>query len=226
MSRPKQTPRKREEKKRKPDLFLWALISIAVALLIIVPVRGKYRGFLVSSDFMEPTLRQGDIVMVKYVEDGDSFSVGDIIVFQYPPERSQYRFGRIAATGGQRVQIYEKKLYVDNVQIDEPPTVFFTDRNIERDLLSVRDFFGPFDLPKNSYFILCDNRDNSIDSRYWHELPVELVIGKPRYIYFTWKHDPNAPALDSPFNVVKAFFYNLFKFFGRAGFDRIGKKVT
>ncbi len=218
--------RKRHEADHpKVNYIAWIAISLVLALIISVPFLKRVRGFVVSSDYMEKGLKQGDWVFVKYNNDRMQFSAGDIVVFQYPPERSQYRFGRIIATGGQKVQVYKKEVYVNDIPITEPQTVYFSEPGLDNSLLSLRDYFGPFQVPPNSYFILGDNRDNSVDSRNWGELPEELIIGKPMFVYFSFKPDPNAPKIKKPPDVVKAFFYHVFHSLGRVEFGRIGKKV-
>ncbi|MCK5832405.1 signal peptidase I [bacterium] len=224
MDHPNRISRKKDRKK-KTNYFAWVAISIVIGVIIAYPILGNIRGFVVSSDYMERAVKQGDFIMVNFADEGDDYSIGDVIVFQYPPERSQYRFGRIIASEGQTVQIYKKTVYVDNLQYFESSSVFFEDRHVDKSLLSQRDYFGPFQVPAGTYFILGDNRDNSIDSRNWAELPKDNIIGKPKYIYFSWKPDPNTPSLNSPPDYVKSFFYNLFHGLGRIGFNRIGKKI-
>ena len=215
-----------KEKKRKLDYFAFAAIAIIVAAAIVIPIRKHYgMGFVVASNYMERSLFRGDFVFVKYAGPDDEFTTGDVVAFEYPPERSQYRFGRIVATAGQTVQVYKKRLYVDNIEVPEPSTVIFTDEEIEKANVSLRDYFGPFDVPQESYFIMGDNRDESVDSRNWGALERGFIIGKPTTVYFSWKPDPNAPKIHSPINVIDSFFYNLFHALSRIGFNRIGKKV-
>jgi signal peptidase I len=49
-----------------------------------------------------------------------------------------------------------------------------------------RDNFGPFKIPENSFFVLGDNRDQSLDSPYWGSLPGSLIVGKVAVIHFSW----------------------------------------
>jgi signal peptidase I len=48
-------------------------------------------------------------------------------------------------------------------------------------------------VPPNSFFAMGDNRDNSLDSRYWGFVPRENIIGKPLIIY--WSYDANTESL-------------------------------
>jgi len=52
-----------------------------------------------------------------------------------------------------------------------------------------RNNWGPLVVPEKSYFVLGDNRDNSLDSRYWGFVPDSLVKGKPFVIYYSYAPD-------------------------------------
>ncbi len=70
---------------------------------------------------------------------------------------------------------------------------------------------GEVVVPPNSYFAMGDNRDNSLDSRYWGFVPRENIIGKPLIIY--WSFDAPSSELQDPsigvdhiMDVAKNFF--------------------
>jgi len=44
-------------------------------------------------------------------------------------------------------------------------------------------------IPKDEYYMIGDNRDNSNDSRFWGTVPYSLVVGKPWFIYFSWDNE-------------------------------------
>ncbi len=55
---------------------------------------------------------------------------------------------------------------------------------------------GEVVVPPDSYFAMGDNRDSSLDSRYWGFVPRENIIGKPLIIY--WSYDAPTEALSGP----------------------------
>ncbi len=55
-----------------------------------------------------------------------------------------------------------------------------------------RDQFGPFPVPPDSFFGMGDNRDNSLDSRYWGAIPRANIFGRPGIIYWSYEAEPNS----------------------------------
>lgn len=121
---------------------------------------------------------------------------GDIIVFRYPNNTRVNYIKRCIATGGQTVQIIDKQVYVDGTLYPLPPDGQFTDSHIFPKEFRMRqivppgagnkDNYGPVTVPKDSYFMMGDNRDNSADSRFWGFLPGKLILGKAWIVYFSW----------------------------------------
>ena len=67
-----------------------------------------------------------------------------------------------------------------------------TDDNI-LDKLNYKDNFHTFTVPEGCYFMMGDNRDHSLDSRYWGFVEEDYIVGKPIMVYFSW--DSEAPLL-------------------------------
>jgi signal peptidase I len=126
---------------------------------------------------------------------------GDIIVFRYPLDPRVNYIKRCIATEGQTVEIHNKVLFVDGKPFPKPPKSKFVDARIfpssiqERGIFPYgagnRDNYGPVKVPAGNYFMMGDNRDNSLDSRYWGFLPKKNIVGKAAIIYFSW--DKYAP---------------------------------
>lgn len=95
----------------------------------------------------------------------------------------------------------------------------FIDREFGRDVVSFRDgkvFIdgkeaGDYKVTDDYYFMMGDNRDNSLDSRYWGFVPRRNVVGKPIIAYWSW--DSNIPTT------------SIFELLASIRFNRIGKIV-
>lgn len=94
---------------------------------------------------------------------------GDIIVFKYPDNEEIPYVKRIIGLPGESVEIMDGKVYVDGELLLEPYLTTIA-----------RGTFGPYDVPPNSYFMLGDNRNSSIDSRYWDNpfVSKDKILGK------------------------------------------------
>ena len=120
---------------------------------------------------------------------------GDIVVFKYPRNPDQDYIKRCIAVGGDTVEIRNKQVYVNGKPFPNPPHAKFGPYTMPPGQIEPgiyppgagnRDNYGPVVVPKGYYFMMGDNRDNSLDSRYWGFLPEENVIGEAMIIYFSW----------------------------------------
>jgi signal peptidase I len=136
---------------------------------------------------------------------------GDLVVFVSPFELKDV-VKRCCAVPGDTVTIVDKVLYVNDERVREPYVRYIDSRNYPRIAydstlyqkrweqaelgqifgLNVRDNFGPVVVPDDHIFVMGDNRDNSLDSRYWGPLHTKYLKGKPLVIYFSF--DPGHEA--------------------------------
>ena len=120
---------------------------------------------------------------------------GDIVVVRVPLDDRVPFVKRVAAVGGQTVAMRDKVLYVDGRPVPDPPTAEHTDPALYPrgsytppvpPVLGNRDNFGPFRVPEGMVFLLGDNRDNSLDSRYFGPVPESNIIGRARLVHLSW----------------------------------------
>lgn len=181
---------------------LWVAMVVALSLKAVL-----LQPFTIPSGSMEDTLLIGDYILVKKYEYGYSLlnqtprflefkkpQRGDIVVFVYPNDHSKDFIKRCRGVGGDVLEYKNKVLFVNGVKQDEPfvkhidprvdsPKDYFPgDSN--RPLYGSRDNFGPVTVEAGHYFMMGDNRDNSMDSRYWGQLDEKLIKGKAWFIYW------------------------------------------
>lgn len=181
------------------------LEPILIAVLIALFVKAFFvQAFKIPSGSMEPTLRIGDYLLVNEFIYGIRIPYTDIrltsyekpkredvIVFIYPVDPSKDFVKRVIGTEGEKVQIVHNKIYINDKQIPDPWGHFKTE--MPSAYLQEVENFGPVVVPKDSLFVLGDNRDNSADSRFWGFVPLKDVIGKALIIYFSWNRRAENP---------------------------------
>jgi signal peptidase I len=183
------------EKKRFVKEYIEPII---IAVLIALFVRTFIvQAFKIPSSSMEPTLLVGDYLLVNKFFYGTRIPFtdtkilplkkpqrGDIIVFIFPKDRSKDFIKRVIGEEGDKVAIVQNKIYI-NDQLIEDPWGHFSEKNSWARYLPSMESFGPVVVPKESLFVLGDNRDNSQDSRFWGFVRYDEVKGKAFIIYFS-----------------------------------------
>lgn len=195
--------------KKAITAFAIFLISIGCFKSILLPwLTGAYLGGTVSATWgpsMEPTIRTSDkLVINKLMYTKHDPKVGDIIVLKIPkyveipknvPKRTAYMLcKRVVAVGGESVQVKGDKVYVNGEErrfkISEDASENFSYDEIASGGNKVWEpyvIFGvtePYRVPEGCYFVLGDNIQNSMDSRYCGAFPKDKIIGKVVKIYW------------------------------------------
>ncbi len=127
------------------------MIAVVLALLIRLFL---FEVFVVEGRSMYPTLHETERLMVnKIVYQFDDPQLGDVVVFEFQPGRDFIK--RVIGIEGDRVEIVNSHVYVNNTLIDEPYLLAGMD---------ISDY-GPVEVPAGYYFVMGDYRQNSMDSR-------------------------------------------------------------
>lgn len=193
---------KSAEKAKHKSVVREYVEAILVALLLALFIRTfVVQAFKIPSGSMIPTLLVGDHILVNKFTYGIKnpftgstwVSLGepqphDIIVFKYPKNPSQDFIKRVIGVAGDRIEIIDKKVYVNGELFVEPNAVFL-DKQILPGGTQPRDNFGPVTVPSGSLFVMGDNRDNSHDSRFWRFVDLKAVKGKAFMLYWSWDRD-------------------------------------
>lgn len=149
-------------------LLLLAVVLIRIFILINASV---------PTESMDPTIPHPARVMgLKTSYWFSEPERGDIIVFWAPDlEKTRY-VKRIIAKGGDTLEIVEGKVFLNGTELDEPYL---------REEMRVENY-GPVTVPEGSYFCMGDNRNHSLDARYWENTWVtkDIIIGKVYFLYW------------------------------------------
>jgi signal peptidase I len=155
--------------------FVWETAKIVIiSLLIIIPIRYfVVQPFFVRGESMAATFENGDYLIIEEISYRFSKPArGDVIVFRFPEDPSQFFIKRIVALPEETVRISSGEVVIVNKEnpagfvLDEPYLTEDTPGSIE------------LRLDRNEYFVLGDNRDASSDSRRWGALSEHLIVGK------------------------------------------------
>ncbi|NIR44125.1 MAG: signal peptidase I [Gemmatimonadetes bacterium] len=218
-------PRRRAQT-QNTGRWLWEWVkSISVAILLFLIIRTfVVEAFKIPTGSMEDTLLVGDFLLVNKAVYGaqvpftgirlpafDTPERGDVIVFEYPLDRSKNYVKRVVGLPGDTVEMRNGELYVNsNIQVESyvqhtQPNGDYYDPSFEwqRDFLPekarrngyrpTRDDWGPIIVPPDRYFVMGDNRDNSQDSRYWGFVDRSLIKGRPLIIYYSFDRSKLRP---------------------------------
>jgi signal peptidase I len=187
-----------QQKSRVKEYIESIIIAILIALFIRTFIICAYK---IPSRSMVPTLLVGDHILVNKFTYGVKIPLlrktiipvgnpqrGDIAVFIYPNDRSKDFIKRVIGVSGDKLEIRNKKIFINDKEFKDPYGTF-SDSNILPKSMGERDNFGPVTVPEHSIFVMGDNRDESLDSRFWGFVDLKDVEGKAFIIYWSWNHD-------------------------------------
>jgi signal peptidase I len=155
--------------------FFWEMIRVAViSLAIILPVRYfLIQPFYVKGASMEPNFFDHEYLIIDEISYRfNEPERGDIIVFKYPKDNKQYFIKRIIGLPGEHVRIDNDGVYINDIKLSEN----YLDSGTET-LLPLRGY-GDVVLAQDEYFLLGDNRSQSLDSRVFGPITKNLIVGR------------------------------------------------
>lgn len=173
--------------------------AIAIAVVLALFIRTfVVQAFKIPSGSMKQTLYVGDHILVNKFLYGINIPFTDIhvlpfrdperldvVVFKYPEDETKDFIKRVIGLPGDRVQIINKVVYVNGEALKEDYTIHTQPGIIPGDIQR-RDNFGPIVVPEGSYFVMGDNRDQSLDSRFWGYVKKNKIQGRAFLIYWSW----------------------------------------
>lgn len=177
------------------------LLAVLIALFVRTFVVQAYK---IPSGSMKPTLQIGDHILVTKFNYGIKVPFlrstliptgkpqrGDIVVFIYPEDRSKDFIKRLIGLPGDTVEVRDKRLLLNGLPFDDKHGVH-VDSVVIPGAVQPRDNFGPVVVPADAFFVMGDNRDESLDSRFWGFVHQKDILGKALVIYWSWNGDDKA----------------------------------
>ncbi|HEX4007102.1 MAG TPA: signal peptidase I [Acidobacteriaceae bacterium] len=191
---------------------------VVIALFILTFIVQPFR---IPSESMEHTLLVGDFLLVDkttFAPPGmwawllpyRTIRRRDIVVFHYPPNPPEHVVKRVIGLPGDRIHLESGAVWVNGVEITEPyvayepayaddfrdnfPTPLYSDPGVNPQWwMEMRREVRGGDLvvPAGDYFVLGDNRNFSLDSRYWGFVTQDHIVGRPLVVYFSLR-EPSA----------------------------------
>lgn len=155
---------------------IWETIRfVLIALAIVLPIRlFVAQPFIVSGASMNPTFSNGQYLIIDELSYhiGDPVR-GDVAVFKYPKNPSQYFIKRVIGLPGETVTVNEQGQVIikdlagrEVLTLKEPYVEYTKSDSVERTL------------GVDEYFMMGDNRAGSYDSRMWGPVQRELIVGR------------------------------------------------
>ena len=170
-----------DEKQKKQSSLKKEIISWAVTIVIALGIglfisKGLIVNAEIPSESMEDTIMTDDrLIALRTAYWFSDPQRGDIVVFHYPDNEEELFIKRVIGTPGDVVEGKDGIVYVNGEALDEP----YIKEPAEED-------FGPYEVPEDSYFMLGDNRNYSLDSRAWEHTYVkrDKILGKAFLRYY------------------------------------------
>ncbi len=149
-------------------------------------------------------VQRGDIIVFK--KPGDDVNPGNVLV------------KRAVGRAGDKIEVRNGKLYVNGEPAADP---YVQHMPFDPNPHDPREEFGPYAVPPDSFFGMGDNRDNSLDSRYWGPIPRANIFGRPSLLYWSYEAEPNSHIWRGPIAKIRQLADVAVHFFSRTRWDRM-----
>jgi len=208
-----QTSQEHQKTSSKKSLIREYSEAIIIAIILAFTIRVfVVQAFKIPSGSMIPTLLIGDHILVSKLAYGLQWPADckmklnfppltcysstmlidfgspqreDIIVFRYPEDEEKDFIKRIIGLPGEQITIRNKKIYINDVPLHDQNYTQRMDPGMIAGEITPRDNFGPITVPQDSYFVMGDNRDQSLDSRFWGFVKIDKIKGKAFLSYMS-----------------------------------------
>jgi signal peptidase I len=175
-----------------------------LSLLILVSASAPFlRAYVISSSSMQKSVEIGDHLLVQKLGPQSPIARDEIVTLRYPVDPKMTFVKRVIGIPGDRIRIVDKQVIRNGRRLVEPyaahvspeadafrdnfpstPNLLVPQPGL--DMLTHHVSGGEVVVPEGSFFVLGDNRDDSLDSRYWGFVPRGNIVGRPLFVYWSW----------------------------------------
>lgn len=160
------------------EIFSWIKTILLAFILAMIINNVVIVNATVPTGSMENTIKIDDrIIAFRLAYLFGEPKRGDIIVFRYPDEEETLYVKRVIGLPGETVEVLDGKVFING----SPDA-------LDEEYLKEEAYgsFGPYTVPEGHYFMMGDNRNNSLDSRYWTNKYVaeDKILGKVFFRYY------------------------------------------
>ncbi len=169
---------------RVRSLVEWVAVIVGALVVALVVKTFLFQAFFIPSASMEPTLEEGDRVLVnKLSYDVHDINRGDVVVFELPPDKVgpdgiKDLIKRVIALPGDVIETRDGVVYINDRRLSEP---YLPEGTLTGDPTNGSNpAIERQTIPEGTVFVMGDNRDNSHDSRYPDRgpIPIDSVVGR------------------------------------------------
>lgn len=147
------------------EIFSYIKILVCTFLACLILTKVVFVNAYIPSSSMEDTIMTDSrVIGVRLAYDFGDPERGDIVVFHYPVDEDTLYIKRIIGLPGETIRIEDATVYIDGVALEED--------YLPEEWVSGNDGLV-YEVPDGYYFMMGDNRNVSIDSRFWAQKAIE-----------------------------------------------------
>ncbi len=159
------------------DFLETVVITVAIAVVIYIFIAAPK---VVDGDSMMPNFVNGEYLLInKLALTYSKPKRGDVIVFQFSPTEEYIK--RIIGVPGDTLELENGYVYIDGRFLNESA---YLGKNVRTYGMAYLANNVPIQIPKNEYFVMGDNRENSSDSREWGLVNASQIKGIVWFVFW------------------------------------------
>lgn len=159
-----------------------------ILLLSVLSLRAfNLSPFMIEGPSMDPTLQSGEVIMINEAVELDELKRGDIVVFAMDDDPDYFYIKRVIGLPGEKVRIREDGIYVDDEAGNAEKLL---EPYLENEAKSApvsesyrENYEHTYAVPVDKFFVLGDNREHSLDSRYFKNPFIKDSEIKGKYLF-------------------------------------------